>query len=255
MQRGNAWFASNLVGHPVRNSAGETLGKVEELVVDPATGAVQFAVLSLSGLMQDRYVAVPYSALEFVPGRDYVLLDMDKNVLERAPAFTRDQWPNCSDPAWRSYTYAYYGYSDRPPVRERTVVVHRDRPVRARGISLGGAIILMALLVSLLGLTYMIATRGWPQTKADLTNIVGGVTYAMKDTSADAALTAKVKAALALNKSVPARAINVDSQDGLVTLRGEVNDQQTRDLAGKIAQDTPGVREVRNHLYVISTGK
>jgi len=113
----------------------------------------------------------------------------------------------------------------------------------------------MVLLVCLLGLTYMIATRGWPQTKSDLTNMVGGVTYAMKDTSADAALTAKVKAALVLNKSVPASAINVDSQDGMVTLRGEVNDQQTRDLAGKIAQDTPGVREVRNHLYVISTGK
>ena len=77
----------------------------------------------------------------------------------------------------------------------------------------------------------------------------------MKDTSADAALTAKVKTALALNKSVPASAINVDSQDGMVTLRGEVNDQQTRDLAGKIAQDTSGVREVRNHLYVTSTGK
>jgi len=255
MQRGNSWFASNLVGHPVRNSLGETLGKVEELVEDPGTGGVQFAVLSLSGLMRDRYIAVPYNALEYAPGRDYVLLDMDKNVLERAPSFTRDQWPNFSDPAWRSRAYAHYGYSDQPPVRERTVVVHRDHPVRARGISFGSAIVLMVLLVGLLGLTYMIATRGWPQTKTDLTNMVGGVTYAMKDTSADAALTAKVKAALALNKTVPASTINVDSQDGMVTLRGEVNDQQTRDLAGKIAQDTPGVREVRNHLYVISTGK
>jgi sporulation protein YlmC with PRC-barrel domain len=244
-----------MVGHPVVNSAGETLGKIEELVVDPATGGVHFAVLSLSGVLQDRFIAVPYSALEFVPGRDYVLLDMDKNVLERAPAFTRDQWPNFSDPAWRSRAYAYYGYSDQPPVRERTVVVHRDRPVRASGISLGGAVILMILLVCLLGLSYMISTRGWPQTKADLTNLVGGVTYAMKDTSADAALTAKVKAALALNKSVPASTINVDSQGGIVTLRGEVNDQQTRELAGKIAQDTLGVREVRNHLYVTATGK
>jgi sporulation protein YlmC with PRC-barrel domain len=255
MQRGNAWFASNLVGHSVRNIAGETLGKVEELVVDPATGAVHFAVLSLSGLMQDRYIAVPYSALEFVAGRDYVLLDMDKNVLERAPLFTRDQWPNFSDPAWRSRAYTYYGYSDRPPQRERTVAVHRERPVHSGGISLGGAVVLMVLLVCLLGLAYMVSTRGWPQTKADLKNMVGGVTYAMKDTSADAALTAKVKAALTLNKSVPASTINVDSQNGIVTLRGEVNDQQTRELAEKIAQDTPGVREVRNHIYVTSTGK
>src|SRR5262245_10099278 len=190
MQRGNAWFASSLVGHSVRNSAGETLGKVEELVVDPATGSVHFAVLSLSGLMRDRYKAVPYSALEFVPGRDYVLLDMDKKVLERAPSFTRDQWPNFSDPAWRSRTYAHYGYADQPPMRKRTVVAHQDRPVPADGISLGGAVVLMVLLVCLLGLTYMLATRGWPQTKADVKNMFSGVTYAMRDTSADAALTA-----------------------------------------------------------------
>jgi sporulation protein YlmC with PRC-barrel domain len=255
MQRGNAWFASDLVGHPVRNTAGETLGQVEEFVIDPATGAVHFAVLSISGRLQDRVIAVPYSALEFVPGRDYVLLDMDKNALLGAPSFTRGQSPNFSDPAWRAHVNAYYGYSDQPPVRERTTVVHRDRPVRARGISLGRAIALMVLLVSLMGLTYMVSTRGWPQTRADLKNLFSGVTYAMRDTSADAALTAKVKAALALNKSAPATTINVDSQDGIVTLRGEVNEQQTRELAGKIAQDTPGVREVRNYLYVTSTGK
>src|SRR5262245_30655018 len=158
MQRGNAWLSSNLVGNPVRNGAGETLGKMEELVVDPSTGNVHFAVLSLSGLgMRERWVAVPWSALAFVPGRDYVLLDMDKNVLERAPSFTRDQWPDFTDAAWRSRAYAHYGYADQPPMRKRTVVVHRDRPVRANGMSLGGAIVLMVLLVCLLGLTYMIA--------------------------------------------------------------------------------------------------
>ena len=40
-------------------------------------------------------------------------------------------------------------------------------PFKQEGISFGNAIILMVLLVSLLGLTYMIASRGWPQTKSD----------------------------------------------------------------------------------------
>jgi len=77
----------------------------------------------------------------------------------------------------------------------------------------------------------------------------------MKDVSSDAALTAKVKTALSLNRRIPGNTINVDSKNGVVTLRGEVNDDETRTAAANIAQDTPGVQEVHDHLYVISRGK
>src|SRR5437016_6981829 len=125
MPRTSDWLAGNLIGKPVRNAAGETLGKLEELVVDPASGNVMFGILSLSGLsgMSDRLVAVPWNALGHVAGRDYVLLDMDKNVLEHAPSFTRNEWPDVSDSAWRSRVYGHYHYPDPAVMRDRTVVV------------------------------------------------------------------------------------------------------------------------------------
>jgi len=254
MHRTNPWLAGSLVGTPVHNNAGQLLGKIEELVVDPSTGNVTIAILSMGGLLGfgDRLVAIPWNALSVMPGRDYVLLDMDKNVLLRAPAFDRRQWPDVADASWRSQVYTYYGHPEPSVVQDRTVVVHRDYRMPRKEMSVAGAVLLILLLVGLLGFTYMVSTRGWEQTKAEFLNSMQGVTYAMKETSGDAALTAKVKTALSLNKNISASSINVDSADGIVTLRGEVNDEVSRSMAGMIAQNTPGVREVRNHLYVMS---
>jgi len=46
MHRSNPWMAGSLVGARVRNSTDENLGKIEELVVDPATGNISVAILS-----------------------------------------------------------------------------------------------------------------------------------------------------------------------------------------------------------------
>jgi len=76
--------------------------------------------------------------------------------------------------------------------------------------------------------------------------------FAAKETSRDAALTSKVKTALALSKRIPSDRINVDSDGNVVTLRGEVPSQEIRDLAEQISKDVPGVAEVHNHLYAVS---
>jgi len=251
----NDWQASTWIGRPVRNSAGATIGKIEDVVVNPDTGAVTFGILSSDGWLgiRDRYVAVPWSLLGFSPNRDYVLLDVDKNVLESAPSFDRAQWPDLSDPAWRSRVYGHYGYPDPALTRDQPVVVHREhREYRQprKEMSVFAALFLILVLLGLLGFTYMVATRGWTQAQNDVVGGMHGVTYAMKEAGGDAALTAKVKTALSLNKRIPAGMINVDSSNGVVTLRGDISDDQARTLAETVASDTPGVREVQNQLSV-----
>src|ERR1044072_7075376 len=119
------WLASTWVGRPVRNSAGATIGKIEDVVVNPDSGAVTFGILSSDGVLGigNRLIAVPWNLLGFSANRDYVLLDVDKNVLERAPSFERTQWPHVSDAAWRTRVYGHYGYPDPMVARDRTVVV------------------------------------------------------------------------------------------------------------------------------------
>jgi len=72
----------------------------------------------------------------------------------------------------------------------------------------------------------------------------------VRDTSQDAATTSKVKTALLLSKHVSAFDIKTSTTRGVVSLTGEVPSEETRRLAGAIAQDTSGVSQVQNDLVV-----
>jgi hypothetical protein len=65
---------------------------------------------------------------------------------------------------------------------------------------------------------------------------------------ADAYITGKVKAKLAADPGVDASAINVDTDRGIVTLRGEVPDREAALRAVQDTLDTDGVAEVHSLL-------
>ena len=253
MQTRNVWLATALLNHRVRNTAGEDVGKIEDIVLDPNTGTIRYAVLSFSGVpgMGDRLYAIPWTLLNVSPSRDYAVLNIDKTRLERAPGFNRNQWPEVADPAWQRQIHDYYAVST-PVVRERTTVYVERKPER-RGMPVLGSILLICLFFGLAWIGYLVATRGWDQAKEDITNSVQSAAYAAKESSQDAALTAKVKTALSLSKRIPAGDINVESDGDVVTLRGEVPSDQIRRDAEAVVRDVPGVREVRDHLYVVAS--
>jgi len=66
----------------------------------------------------------------------------------------------------------------------------------------------------------------------------------------DAAVTARVKAALTANTVTKARQINVETRQGVVQLHGFVDSQMEANEAVKEARAVPGVAEVRNDLEV-----
>jgi hyperosmotically inducible periplasmic protein len=68
----------------------------------------------------------------------------------------------------------------------------------------------------------------------------------------DAALTARVKAALIAEPSIKAMAIDVDSKDGVVTLFGTVDSLAVRDKATQTVAGVEGVKSVLNNLKIIS---
>lgn len=66
----------------------------------------------------------------------------------------------------------------------------------------------------------------------------------------DAWIHTKLTSKLIVDKETPARKINVDVVDGVVTLRGEVSSVAAKAEAERVAKDTESVRRVRNLLKV-----
>ena len=60
----------------------------------------------------------------------------------------------------------------------------------------------------------------------------------------DGALTAKIKAKIALDDRVKALDLNIDTTDGVVTVTGKVRTRAERERALSLARETNGVRQV-----------
>ena len=103
--------ASTLTGDPVKNSTGEHIGTVDEIMIDILSGKVAYAVLSFGGFlgMGEKLFALPWSTLRVDEDQKHFILDIDKAKLENAPGFDKEHWPDMVDQTWGNQIFAYYG--------------------------------------------------------------------------------------------------------------------------------------------------
>lgn len=66
----------------------------------------------------------------------------------------------------------------------------------------------------------------------------------------DATITSKVKTALLADPDISSLKINVDTDKGVVRLKGEVKSMALRKKAESIARDVEGVKKVDNQLVI-----
>ena len=81
--------AASLEGYDVKNSWGEDLGKVAEILLDAAEGQIAYVVFSVGGFlgMNNRFFAVPWSALRVDEGAHKLLLDSTRDDLQHKLMF------------------------------------------------------------------------------------------------------------------------------------------------------------------------
>lgn len=108
---GRLLASSALVREPVENRQGEKLGSITDLLIDVATGRIAYAVIDCGGFLGigGKLAAVPWGALETDLDADHLVLNVDRDTLERAEAFDRDSWPDMGDRHWAEQLHAYYG--------------------------------------------------------------------------------------------------------------------------------------------------
>lgn len=90
------------------------------------------------------------------------------------------------------------------------------------------------------------ASEKYDQAKADARD---GMDKA-DTTLSDASITATVKSGLIAEPGLRALSINVDTEEGVVTLTGTVDSHESRDRAEEIARAADGVNSVDNRLDI-----
>jgi sporulation protein YlmC with PRC-barrel domain len=111
---------SEIIGMTVENPQRDNLGEITDVVVDPSNGNVAYAVLAAGGFLGlgEKYFAIPWGAFQPMADSDdkgdvkRLILDADKDRLQNAPGFDKDNWPDMANPQWGQTVHEYYGQGD-----------------------------------------------------------------------------------------------------------------------------------------------
>lgn len=106
--------ATECIGMAVNGKQREDIGQVEDLLIDPRTDTIPFAVITLQrGKNADKMYLVPWQVVDVRGGGDRTLvLNIEKQRITEAPSFERGNWPSLADS--RSFDRIYSHYNVQP---------------------------------------------------------------------------------------------------------------------------------------------
>jgi sporulation protein YlmC with PRC-barrel domain len=102
--------ASTLKGNKVINLQDETLGSIDEIMLDVQRGRVAYAVMSSGGFLGigERLFAIPWGVLTLDPDRQCFVMDADSDYFDNAPGFDKNHWPNQAQREWHDEIHRHY---------------------------------------------------------------------------------------------------------------------------------------------------
>ena len=106
--------ASQLIGCAITNSKNESLGEIQDIVLDSGNHRLAYAVVAFGGFpgMGEKYFAVPWRCIEVAQrGTDHgprATLGLDQDTLKAAPGFDRTSWPDMANATWANQVDDYY---------------------------------------------------------------------------------------------------------------------------------------------------
>ncbi|TGC10711.1 hemerythrin domain-containing protein [Methanolobus halotolerans] len=130
----NILSASSINGDKIVNNKGEDLGDIKDVMIDLESGSIAYVVLSFGGILGigDKLFGVPAETLHKKPDEHAFILNVDKDRLENAPGFDKDNWPGTHGVDHQEYIrniYSHYGYEQRPS--QGTQIIGERQETRA----------------------------------------------------------------------------------------------------------------------------
>jgi osmotically-inducible protein OsmY/sporulation protein YlmC with PRC-barrel domain len=219
--------ASAILGMPVRNDAGERLGKVQDVVINLGSDTAPFAIIEHGGAMgvAETKVAVPLRDLRF-EGNE-LKLSASKEQFDAASASPAGGWSAVAGQAWLKDVDRFYGQPSLTGQaqfeRQESAINGGREPVRTPAGPAG-------------------SSMQYPTTGPS------GQTVNTMSRPEDQQLAAQVNALVQQNAQNGSRNIQVVIRNGVVTLRGRIPTEEQRDLLEKQIKALPGVDRVQDSM-------
>lgn len=101
--------SANLIGAPLKDSAGKKLGTIREVYLERDTGQARFVVIEFGGLFgaSGKFHPIPWRTMRYDEASDSYLTDLSKDLLKSSPAYDRDQL-NDTAYAWSEQAERYF---------------------------------------------------------------------------------------------------------------------------------------------------
>ncbi len=99
--------ASTIIGDAVQNKEGEHLGEIKDIMLDLLTGKIDYYVIEFGGFLGIgiKYFAIPFGSLTVDAEKFIFIFNQKKEVLEHAPGFDMEHWPDTNIHWDRVYDY------------------------------------------------------------------------------------------------------------------------------------------------------
>ena len=102
--------AKRVIGTNVKDSSGQKIGEIEDIVLDKTSNNIVFAVIGFGGFlgMAEKYHPLPWASLTYDEAQSAYLVPYTKAQLQSAPAGSIDELTGQGGLAFRDRTYDYY---------------------------------------------------------------------------------------------------------------------------------------------------
>lgn len=102
--------ASRVIGTSVYNTAGDSIGTIEDVMLDKMSNGIMFAVIGFGGFLGigEKYHAIPWSALDYNTDKDGYVVPFTKEQLQAAPAYSIEDLSGNDGKSARDASYEYY---------------------------------------------------------------------------------------------------------------------------------------------------
>lgn len=103
--------SEKVTGTSVENTQRDSLGEIEEIMIDKISGQVAYAVLKYGSFlgMGGKLFALPWDQLKYDTNRNAYIVAIPEERLKSAPSYDSGTEPNWGDPKYAKEIHDYYG--------------------------------------------------------------------------------------------------------------------------------------------------